>query len=159
MAKGSFMKIILILFITIISIFLHITSFFIEKYNRDMGTWIIVAKAIKNLEDPYLAAWKASIFYAFVYPPAWAFLCGALAFIVDLLINTTVYLILLRIILMICNLLTAFIIMKSIENNNILYFSLFILNPIIIGMAQGGYFDIIATLFTLLSIRYLKIID
>jgi uncharacterized membrane protein len=158
MAKSSFMKIILILFITIISIFLHITSFFIEKYNRDMGTWIIVAKAIKNLEDPYYAAWIASNsppFYAFVYPPAWAFLCGALAFIIDPLINTTLYLILLRIILMICNLFTAFIIMKSMKSD-VLYFSLFILNPIIIGMAQGGYFDIIATLFALLSIKYLK---
>ncbi|MEM2865392.1 MAG: glycosyltransferase 87 family protein [Candidatus Bathyarchaeia archaeon] len=141
--------------VTAASILVHLSAFYAAESSFDLETWRIAAGSFLEDGDFYRAAYQAQRILErqyFVYPPLWGLTLYPFHPLVDseLLFNFTV-----RILLMLFNLAVGFQLLRSFRAG-LGAFTLWMLNPFTIGIAQAGNFDILPAYLSLLSYRWLK---
>jgi hypothetical protein len=137
--------------IMLLSLGFHLLALLLEKSSPDMETWMIVGNAVINGQDFYLATAPPRWHLYFPYPPLWALVLGSTALIVNPQLDPTSYLIIVRLLLMLGDFMVGLILLKAF-NASLPYFAFWMLNPMIIGVAQSGQFDVLPTLASLLAL-------
>lgn len=136
--------------IILLSAAVHLLAFLVERDSPDMRTWLITAKAVSSLQDFYKATSPPSWNLPYWYPPLWAITLGSLALIVNPSTSPALFLLIVRSLLMFGNFVTGLIILKAFKGN-LTYFTFWMLNPLVIGVAQSGQFDVLPTLLSMLA--------
>jgi hypothetical protein len=142
--------------VTVASMLLHFSAFYVAESSFDLETWRIVAGSFLEDGDFYRAAYQAQRILErqyFVYPPLWGLTLYPFRWFVgsEFLFNFTV-----RILLMLFNLAVGFQLLRSFKSG-LPVFTLWMLNPFVIGIAQAGNFDVIPAYLSLLSYRWLRL--
>lgn len=123
----------------------------IEPKASDLETWLIIAKALLKGKDFYEASFIPGHYFA--YPPLFAKL---IIFPIALFFNPFnefQFLLVLRIIFLLCNILIGIILWKFFKIERLTSLALWFLNPLVWGISQYQ-FDSIVALFLILSIYF-----
>ncbi|MEM3590452.1 MAG: glycosyltransferase 87 family protein, partial [Candidatus Bathyarchaeia archaeon] len=129
---------------------LHLAAFYVEESSIDLMTWALAARGILEDGDFYRSTFPGN---CFCYPPLWAWLLAPIGALIDPVGQYQYFAFASRLPIMIGNLAVGFLLLKKFRADRGI-FSLWMLNPIAIGVAQAGDFDVLPALLSLLAIWF-----
>jgi len=143
-------QIISVTVVLVLMLLVHVYAFLLEEISPDMETWLTVGESAKNGQDFYSATRSDVWHLPYWYPPLWGIVLGGIGLIVDPVLDPTLYLFITRSILMAGDVAVGLILLRA-SRGSLLHFGFWMLNPLVIGVAQSGQFDVLAVLFSLLA--------
>jgi len=132
------------------SVVIHLAAFYAEESSIDLMTWSLAAKGILESGDFYRSTFPGN---CFCYPPLWAWLLAPIGALINPVDQYQLFAFCSRIPIMVGNLAVGFLLLRRFRADMSI-FSLWMLNPIAIGVAQAGDFDVLPALLSLLAIWF-----
>ena len=139
-----------IVLLTFASMALHLAAFYVEESSIDLTTWSLAAKGILEDGDFYRSTFPDN---CFCYPPLWAWVLAPIGALIDPVGQYRLFAFASRLPIMMGNLAVGSLLLKKFRADMGI-FSLWMLNPVAIGVAQAGDFDVLPAMLSLLAIWF-----